>query len=124
MAVGQEPERTRKRAPRATGNGVRAEGAAQQDREITTRELEQLLHALEAARDGNFSLRLPAAGTGIAAEIRRAFNELADRREALGKEIDRVGRAVGREGRLTERAVALGDGGWSRTASTRFSTAR
>ncbi|HEY8407343.1 MAG TPA: HAMP domain-containing protein [Gaiellaceae bacterium] len=74
-------------------------------------DLEQLLHALEAARDGNFTLRLPASGTGIVADIRRAFNELADRREGFYKEIGRVGRAVGREGRLTERAHAPADAG-------------
>ena len=39
-------------------------------------ELEELLHALEAARDGNFSLRLPAAGSGIGADLRKAFNQL------------------------------------------------
>ena len=45
-------------------------------------------------------------GKGIAAELHRAFNELADRREAFSKEVARVGRAIGREGRLTERAHA------------------
>ena len=85
MAVGPELER-RKRASRATPakNGTRSNGAkrAKDDRGITHAELEELLHALEAARDGNFSLRLPAAGTGIARELRNAFNELADRRVA------------------------------------------
>jgi HAMP domain-containing protein/CheY-like chemotaxis protein len=113
VAVGHEAE-TRRRA-RSTRNGARANGAAS---EATQRELEQLLHALEAARDGNFSLRLPAAGTGIAADLRRAFNELADRRESLSKEIGRVGRAVGREGRLTERAALSGGGGWASTTQT------
>jgi len=78
---------------------------------VRDEDLEQLLHALEAARDGNFTLRLPASGTGIVADIRRAFNELADRREGFYKEIGRVGRAVGREGRLTERAHAPADAG-------------
>src|SRR5439155_969807 len=55
--------------------------------------------------------RLPAAGTGIGADLRRAFNELADRREAFSKEITRVGRVIGREGRLTERAKAPAESG-------------
>jgi hypothetical protein len=76
VAVGPEIER-RKRPSRATArNGSHP---------VEEAELEQLLHALQAARDGNFSLRLPVNGTGIAADLRRAFNELADRREAFSK---------------------------------------
>src|SRR5439155_20777295 len=90
LAVGHEAERTRKRGTRATKNGARADGASA--REVEYAELEQLLHALESARDGNFTFRLPAAGTGIGADLRRAFNELADRREVFSKEITRVGR--------------------------------
>src|SRR5213078_2606924 len=63
-----------------------------------------------------FTLRLPAAGTGIAADLRRAFNQLADRRETFSKEITRVGRVIGREGRLTERAHAPAETGhWADT---------
>jgi HAMP domain-containing protein/signal transduction histidine kinase/CheY-like chemotaxis protein len=118
VAVGPELER-RKRAARATTkNGTRSNSAkrAGDDGGMSRAELEELLHALEAARDGNFTLRLSvpghgAAGTGIARELRTAFNELADRREAFSKEITRVGRVIGREGRLTERAKAAADSG-------------
>jgi HAMP domain-containing protein/CheY-like chemotaxis protein/signal transduction histidine kinase len=113
VAVGPELER-RKRASRATTKkGTRSNSAkrAADDLGMSHSELEELLHALEAARDGNFTLRLPAAGTGIARELRTAFNELADRREAFSKEITRVGRVIGREGRLTERAHAAADSG-------------
>src|SRR5437762_9883150 len=85
VAVGNEVESaktTRTRARSSTRNGAKAEknGA---DREITRAELEQLLAALEAARDGEFQVRLPVAARGIAADLNRAFNELAERREAL-----------------------------------------
>src|SRR5205814_339504 len=67
-------------------------------------------------RDGDFAVRLPPRGDGIGAELRRAFNEVADRREAVAKEITRVGRAIGREGRLTERASSVGLAGyWAET---------
>jgi methyl-accepting chemotaxis protein len=69
-------------------------------------ELERLLP--RSSRDGEFNVRLPATGTGIAADLNRAFNELADRRHAFSKEVVRVGRAIGREGRLTERAASPG----------------
>src|SRR5437588_621161 len=92
-----------------TGNG-------NGDHDVTRAELEELLGALAAARDGDFALRLPARGTGIGADLRRAFNEVADRREAVAKEITRVGRAIGREGRLTERASRAGlSGYWAET---------
>src|SRR5206468_379798 len=62
--------------------------------------------------------RLPASGTGIRADLHRAFNELAERREGLSKEIARVGRAIGREGRLTERAsTPEATGHWAHTLS-------
>ena len=87
--------------------------------EVSRAELEQLLAALNAARDGDFRLRLPVRGKGMSTELNRAFNELADRREALSKEIGRVGRVIGREGRMTERASASGaDGYWVETVSS------
>jgi HAMP domain-containing protein len=110
VAVGHEIDkggkRPRKRAGAAqTRNGATAatNGA---EAEIPESDLLELLDALHAARDGNFQLRLPASGSGITADLHRAFNELAERREAFSKEVARVGRAIGREGRLTERAHA------------------
>jgi hypothetical protein len=96
----------RKRAGQSSGttNGTKAgaqNGAASNgtDAEVSRAELEQLLAALQAARDGQFHVRLPARGKGLAGELNRAFNELADGREALTKEVARVGRVIGREGR-------------------------
>ena len=113
MTIGQEPERTkatRPARPRAQTAGANGKS------EITREELDQLLDALHAARDGETAARLPVRGKGIAAELNRAFNELADRREAFGKEIARVGRVIGREGRMTERASSGGAGGhWAET---------
>jgi HAMP domain-containing protein/CheY-like chemotaxis protein/GAF domain-containing protein len=116
VAVGHEAERAPKtRARRAQANGDRPTAA---DGSATVEELAQLLAALESARDGDFNYRLPAGGKGITADLRRAFNELADRREAFSKEVARVGRAIGREGRLTERAQApVLSGHWADTTA-------
>ncbi|MBV8064426.1 MAG: HAMP domain-containing protein, partial [Actinobacteria bacterium] len=102
--------RGRRSTPAGERNGDR-------DHEVVSRaELDELLSALKAARDGDFAVRLPERGHGLGAELRHAFNEVADRREALAKEISRVGRAIGREGRLTERASTAGlDGYWAET---------
>ena len=127
MAVGQEIEQGGKRAAQAPAlaaarNGTAAVGERLRRRQIPEASSLELLAALEAARDGDFQLRLPAGGAGIAADLHRAFNELADRREAFSKEVARVGRAIGREGRLTERAAAPrspATGSTRRTRSTR-----
>jgi len=50
------------------------------DEAVPAEELTQLLAALEAARDGDDEVRLPVTGEGIGADLRRAFNELADSR--------------------------------------------
>src|SRR4051812_45402598 len=107
VALGQGTQRTKalQAGKRPSRNGVSATGTGA-DEQVSRAELERLLAALEAARDGDFRVRLSATGKGIAGDIYRAFNELADRREAFSKEVARVGRAIGREGRLTERAQA------------------
>jgi HAMP domain-containing protein len=115
VAVGHGSEKERAVRPRKrAGAQARSNGGG----ETSQAELEQLLAALQAARDGDFNVRLPPTGKGIGADLRRAFNELADRRETFSKEVARVGRAIGREGRLTERAVApTASGHWTDTTS-------
>ncbi|MDE3026519.1 MAG: hypothetical protein KGI93_13210, partial [Acidobacteriota bacterium] len=111
MAVAVAKGRSSSGGTRQPGNGN-----GNGNHEVTRAELEELLAALDAARDGDFAVRLSNRGTGIGADLRRAFNEVADRREAVAKEIARVGRAIGREGRLTERASRAGlDGYWAET---------
>ncbi len=103
-----------KRATRKGGgdNGIRGE-------------LDRLLAALRAARQGDFSVRLhfdgaPAASNGHAAsaEVMRAIatelNAVVSLNEALANEMVRVERVVGREGRMTERAALREmNGGWA-----------
>ncbi|AIE86377.1 HAMP domain-containing protein [Fimbriimonas ginsengisoli] len=70
----------------------------------TEEQLRPLLTALEAVNGGDFSVRLPSVKTGVLAEISKRFNELVALNERQAQEIVRVGRLVGREGRMTERA--------------------
>ena len=129
MAAVEQPKSTsagagaRKRPsrPATARNGAAANGRAKDNggADVSRAELEQLLAALNAASDGDFRLRLPVRGKGMAVELNRAFNELAERREALSKEIGRVGRVIGREGRMTERASITGsDGAWLETVTS------
>ncbi|MEM9487016.1 MAG: HAMP domain-containing protein, partial [Cyanobacteria bacterium P01_F01_bin.116] len=71
----------------------------------------RLLAALRAARNGDFTTRLPE-GNGLG-EIATTFNELISLNQAFSRELGRVSQVVGDEGRLSER-VALGaaQGSW------------
>ncbi|HEX6993737.1 MAG TPA: methyl-accepting chemotaxis protein, partial [Gammaproteobacteria bacterium] len=63
----------------------------------------ELLRALQAMRNGDFSVRLPGDRTGIAGKIADTFNDLAIANEQLAAELMRVADAVGRHGRTRER---------------------
>ncbi|HEY7890710.1 MAG TPA: methyl-accepting chemotaxis protein, partial [Solirubrobacteraceae bacterium] len=80
-----------------------------QARDAGERELlEDLLHALRAVHAGDFSVRLSARRGGPLGEIVKEFNEVAATNERMANELLRVGRIIGREGRMTERASLAG----------------
>ncbi len=83
----------------------------------TPAQLRALLKALEAARDGDFSVRLsPRARDGVVGEIAAAYDALAERNARMEAEMARIGRVVGREGRMTERAsLGAAPGGWQQS---------
>ena len=69
---------------------------------------------MRAAAAGDFSHRLPARRKGVVGELEAAYNQLVERNAQLTAELVRLGRVVGREGRMTERASVDGaHGGWS-----------
>jgi len=83
--------------------------------------LEEIRDALHALAAGDFDVRLDEEllGDGVAMEIAEAFNLVAERAEVLTDELDRVERAVGREGHMHERVAEAGlDGGWARAAQS------
>jgi HAMP domain-containing protein/signal transduction histidine kinase/CheY-like chemotaxis protein len=69
--------------------------------------LRSLRDALRAAKQGDFSVRLPADGVddGMFGEVVLAFNSLIEENDALVHELDRVALVVGHEGRISERAT-------------------
>src|SRR5213595_2313528 len=68
----------------------------------------ELLRALMAFKRGDFSVRLPDDWTGVAGKIADTFNEVIAKNQRLTLELDGIGRAVGKKGRITQRA-SLGD---------------
>src|SRR5436305_8235037 len=77
-------------------------------------EMKQMLDALIAFKRGNFSVRLPADWTGLAAKVADTFNDVIAINERMSRELDRIGRVVGKEGRISQR-ISLGavSDGWA-----------
>src|SRR4051794_7726906 len=73
-----------------------------------------LLNALAALKKGNYSVRLPAEWTGVAGKVADTFNEVIELNERMARELERLSRVVGKEGKISQRA-SLGDvtGSWA-----------
>src|SRR6266496_2498914 len=74
----------------------------------TELDAKQLLAALAAFKRGDFSARLPDEWTGVAGKIADTFNDVVATNQRMTRELERIGRVVGKEGRITQRA-SLGD---------------
>src|SRR6266550_6884534 len=77
-------------------------------------EMKQMLEALIAFKRGNFSVRLPADWTGLSGKVADTFNEVIAINERMSHELERIGRVVGKEGRISQR-ISLGavSEGWA-----------
>src|ERR1700751_1407229 len=77
-------------------------------------ELKQLLLALTAFKRGDFSVRLPDDWTGLAGKVADTFNDVIGINERMTRELERIGRVVGKEGRISQR-ISLGAAseGWA-----------
>ncbi|ALG73158.1 diguanylate cyclase [Azospirillum thiophilum] len=72
-----------------------------------------LLMALRQLRKGEFSARLPLDLTGIDGEIAAAFNDVVELNQNLTAEVSRLSVAIGKEGRISQRAkLNNASGGW------------
>jgi signal transduction histidine kinase/CheY-like chemotaxis protein/HAMP domain-containing protein len=73
-----------------------------------------LLGFLAKVKSGDFTARMPLEWTGVAGKVADGLNDLVIANQAIGAELARVSRVVGKQGRLSER-VQIGDatGRWS-----------
>src|SRR6516225_5073714 len=69
----------------------------------TTLDQRKLLLALQAVRDGDFSVRLPSDHTGLAGKIADTFNEIVTSNQQLARELERAGQIVGKDGQTRHR---------------------
>jgi signal transduction histidine kinase/CheY-like chemotaxis protein/HAMP domain-containing protein len=80
---------------------------------------EVLLSFLAQIKAGNSSARMPYEWAGVAGKIADGFNDVIIANEALGTELDRVSRVVGKQGELSQRVVLGGSTqSWSSTVES------
>src|SRR5580765_7204733 len=74
----------------------------------------QVLAALFAFKKGDFSVRLPVNQVGLAGKIADVLNDIFELNENMATELARVSTAVGKEGRIGQRAsLNAGSGSWA-----------
>ncbi|HET9599867.1 MAG TPA: HAMP domain-containing protein, partial [Anaeromyxobacteraceae bacterium] len=77
-------------------------------------EIEALVDVLKAVKHGDFSVRLPYQKDGILSRAGDLLNDIIGLNEHTANELLRVGKIVGQEGRMTERAsVGPAKGMWA-----------
>ena len=85
------------------GNGHVALAPSPAPGEEAPTALGSILAALQTMRDGDFSVRLPVAWTGLEGKVADTFNDIIAANEQMAHELNRVGQAVGKEGKTRER---------------------
>src|SRR5271170_3411283 len=94
----QSPEREPR--SRKTNGRTKSDGHASQASEL---DLRRLLRALQAVRDGDFSVRLAGDQTGLVGKVADTFNEIVTSNERLARELERAGQIVGKDGKTRHR---------------------
>jgi HAMP domain-containing protein/signal transduction histidine kinase/DNA-binding response OmpR family regulator len=91
-------------------NGATRKSSGQWRKMPSRRELRQILLALQAMRNGDFSARLPTEWPDMFGKIADVFNDIAAANQRMSQQLQEVGQVVGREGKTRHR-VHLGAGG-------------
>src|ERR1700710_2578516 len=81
--------------------------------------LEDMLHALQAMRAGDFSVRMTGDHLGIEGKIADTFNEIVAANQRMAQQLERVGQRVGKEGKTKQRVrFGLSNGAWGEMESS------
>src|SRR5208282_1742647 len=89
-----------------TSNGIKTR--------VKAHEGNVLLKTLIDFKRGNFSIRMPVDSTGIEGKIADTLNEILDLNQKMVSEFARISQAVGKEGKITERAsIGSVTGAWT-----------
>jgi len=80
----------------------------------TRRDANVLLSTLIAFKRGNFSVRMPVDQTGLEGKIADALNDVLEINQKMVSEFARISRAVGKDGKITQRAsIGSVTGAWA-----------
>ncbi|MEH2536150.1 MULTISPECIES: HAMP domain-containing protein [unclassified Bradyrhizobium] len=80
----------------------------------TSDPMQDLLHALQAMRAGDFSVRMTGDHLGIEGKIADTFNEIVASNQRMAQQLEHVGQVVGREGKTRQRVkFDLSSGSWA-----------
>src|SRR5687767_2890139 len=103
-------DRVRRRHARASESSVSIESEL---------DLKKLLRALQAVRDGDFTVRLPSDQVGLPGKVADTFNEIVASNQRMAREMERAGRMVGEEGKTRHRvAMDRRVGAWGEMESS------
>ncbi len=98
-AASSRPRRSSKQKPYTNGNPDSSQ---------------DLLHALQAMRSGDFSVHMTGNHLGIEGKIADTFNEIVAANQRMAQQLERVGQVVGREGKTRQRVkFGLPSGSWA-----------
>ncbi|MBF0544301.1 MAG: response regulator [Candidatus Riflebacteria bacterium] len=76
-------------------------------------DLKLVLSALLEIKRGNFAVRLPETWTGLSGKIADTFNSIAELNQNITRELEKIGRTAGKEGKFELRVQLPGvTGGW------------
>src|SRR5215469_16384219 len=76
-------------------------------------EMHELLQALQAVRVGDFSVRMAGNQLGIFGKVADTFNEIVAANQRMAQQLERVGEAVGRQGKTRARVrFGISNGAW------------
>src|SRR5580704_11824017 len=79
-----------------------------------TREANVLLNTLIAFKRGDFAVRMPVDRTGVEGKIADTLNDILELNQKMVHEFDRISRAVGKEGKIAQRAsIGSVTGSWA-----------
>jgi HAMP domain-containing protein/signal transduction histidine kinase/CheY-like chemotaxis protein len=101
-------DRRRPPAPARVARHAAAANGAGRDEGLDER---RLLEVLTALRKGTFTQRLPAKWTGTAGKVADAVNAIMETNQRMARELDRLARVVGKEGKISYRAPLADLGG-------------
>ena len=95
------------------------DGATQRTNRSDTQPMRKILSCLNAAKRGDFSVRLPSDWVGLEGKVADAINEIVAANEQIANDLERVSKAVGKQGQIRQRAkFNQGGGAWNGMADS------